>query len=89
LNCFTCPSGESLPLKNIAKNGRRVYQSDIGECVIYLYYGRCHQSKIGQVRSIKIDNKEGVRQKMKVHMGQQGVSREIYKKAKSDCGASL
>ena len=78
---FDCPGGHRLLFKRTDKNDRRVYQGDRSQCVECPYYDRCCQSKTGQVRTLNTDSKEGLRQRMRIHM-EKASSKAIYKKRK-------
>lgn len=80
-DCFICPRGYSLNLCSNGKNGTKIYQASINECSECPYQKRCCQSRKGEARSIRIDDKEPLRQAMFKKM-QQAYSCQIYRKRK-------
>lgn len=80
-DCFHCPGGQDLKLKNEDKNGNRVYQGDAAVCAGCQYHARCCQSQKGEARTVNTDCHEGARQRMREHMEQEE-SKEVYKERK-------
>ena len=80
-NCFHCPNGEVLALKNKGTGGKHVYQGDIAVCGNCPFFPRCSQSKKGEARTITTDKHEGLRQAMRIKMEQEE-AKEIYKRRK-------
>ena len=80
-DCFICPQGYSLNLCSNGKDGTKIYQASINECSKCTYQRRCCQSKKGEARSIRIDDKEPLRRAMFKKM-QQAYSCQIYRKRK-------
>jgi transposase len=80
-DCFVCPAGHTLALKRESSDGKKVYQGIKAECDACPYKARCCSSKRGELRTIKTDDKEPLRQKMNEKMEQES-SKEIYKKRK-------
>ena len=78
---FTCPGGQQLAIIREGKDGTKTYQGHSETCNSCSYQPRCCQSKKGEARLIKTDNKEPLRQKMNARM-EQAESKEIYKKRK-------
>jgi hypothetical protein len=78
---FTCPGGQTLPLKSSSKNGKKKYQDSCKICNKCNYHNRCCKSATGQARTINTDDKEPIRQKMNEKM-EATESKEIYKKRK-------
>jgi hypothetical protein len=81
IDCFVCPAGNTLELKSVNSDGKKVYQALKAECDACPYRARCCTSKRGELRTIITDNKEPLRQKMNKKMEQES-SKEIYKKRK-------
>lgn len=80
-DCFVCPAGHSLELKNQSSNGKKVYQSLKNDCDGCVYEAMCCSSKKGEPRTINSDDKESLRQAMTEKM-EQASSKEKYKKRK-------
>jgi transposase len=80
-DCFVCPAGNTLELKSVNSDGKKIYQAAKAECDACPYRDRCCGSKRGNSRTIITDDKEPLRQKMNEKMEQQS-SKEIYKKRK-------
>jgi len=80
-DCFICPAGNTLELKSVNSDGKKVYQAVKAECDSCPYRARCCGSKRGNSRTIITDEKEPLRQKMNEKMEQQS-SKEIYRKRK-------
>ncbi len=78
---FTCPGGQQLILIREGKDGTKTYQGRALSCKSCPYQARCCQSKKGEARTIKTDDKEPLRQQMNAKM-EQAESKEIYKKRK-------
>jgi len=78
---FTCPGGQQLVLIREGKDGTKTYQGSSERCDVCPYKPRCCQSKKGEARSIKTDNKEPLRQEMNAKM-EQAESKAIYKERK-------
>ena len=76
-----CPVGNTLELKSVNSDGKKVYQAVKVECDSCPYRARCFSSKRGNSRAISTDDKEPLRQKMNEKMEQES-SKEIYKKRK-------
>ena len=71
----------TLELKSVNSDGKKVYQAVKAECDACPYKARCCTSKRGNSRTISTYDKEPLRQKMNEKMEQQS-SKEIYKKRK-------
>lgn len=80
-DCFKCPANQILSLKSMDKKGNCVYQGEVKVCTVCPFYNRCCKSKKGQARTITTDNKEGLRQRMRLKM-EKSKSKEIYKQRK-------
>lgn len=78
---FSCPGGQILPLKSETKDGKKIYQGSSEVCGCCEYYARCCKSDKGEARTIRTDDKEPLRQKMKTKMEKES-SKEIYGKRK-------
>ncbi len=78
---FTCPGGQQLVLIREGKDGTKTYQGSSQTCDACSYKARCCQSKKGEARTIKTDDKEPLRQKMNAKMEETG-SKAIYKDRK-------
>jgi len=78
---FTCPGGQQLAIIREGRDGTKTYQGHSETCNSCSYQPRCCQSKKGEARLIKTDNKEPLRQQMNARM-EQAESKEIYKKRK-------
>lgn len=78
---FTCPSGQQLVVIIEGKDGSKTYQGNATTCDACPYKPRCCQSKKGEARTIKTDNKEPLRQQMNAKMEEKS-SKEIYKQRK-------
>jgi len=62
---FICPAKQILPLVQVKKAGRKVYQGKKETCTACPYKPRCCQSKKGAARVITSDKNEAIRQRMK------------------------
>jgi len=62
---FICPAKQILPLVQVKKSGRKLYQGKKEACAACPYKPRCCQSKKGAARSITSDKNEAIRQRMK------------------------
>jgi len=80
-DCFTCPGGQILELKNESKAGKKTYQGSPDVCADCDYKSRCCKSAKGEARTINTDDKEPLRQQMNAKMEEKS-SKEIYKKRK-------
>lgn len=80
-DCFTCPGGQTLELKQKGKDGKRVYQAAREACEKCAYRERCCKSEKGEPRTINTDDKEPLRRKMNEKMEQES-SKKVYKKRK-------
>jgi transposase len=80
-DCFICPSGGTLVLKTIGRDGKKIYQANKAQCDVCIYKSRCCSSKKGEARTISTDDKEPLRQEMNEKMEQES-SKETYKKRK-------
>jgi len=80
-NCFHCPKGHTLKLKNQGTGSKRLYQGDIEVCASCPLFSRCSQSKRGEARTITSDKHEGLRNAMRIKMEQED-AKEIYKRRK-------
>jgi transposase len=80
-NTFTCPGGQTLEMKRESKDGTRIYQGKADACAECPYQRRCCQSKNGEPRTIRGDNKEPLRQEMNSKM-EKDASKAIYKERK-------
>lgn len=78
---FACPGAQILGLRREAKDGTKVYQGDSEVCAACSYKSRCCQSRKGEARTIRTDDKEWLRQQMNAKMEEES-SKEIYKKRK-------
>ncbi len=78
---FTCPGGQQLRVIQEGKDGTKTYQGRSQTCNVCSYQPRCCESKKGEARTLKTDDKEPLRQQMNVKM-EQAESKEIYKKRK-------
>ena len=68
-------------MKRESQDGSRVYQGSSEVCADCPLQSRCCQSAKGEPRTITTDDKEPLRQQMKVKMEQQA-SKDIYSKRK-------
>jgi adenine-specific DNA glycosylase len=68
-------------MKRESQDGSRVYQGSSEVCADCPLQSRCCQSAKGEPRTITTDDKEPLRQQMKVKMEQQ-TSKDIYSKRK-------
>jgi len=75
---YSCPGGQKLVVKRQGKDGTKTYQGDINICNACVYKSRCCESKKGEARTIRADDKEPLRQQMKAKM-EKKESQEIYK----------
>jgi len=78
---FICPADQILPLIQMKKNGRTMYQGKDDICAVCHYQSRCCQSKKGAARSITGDKNEAIRQRMKQTM-ETDAAKEIYARRK-------
>jgi hypothetical protein len=81
-DCFICPAGHTLELRNRTGDDKKIYQARSDDCDQCCYRSRCCKSKKGEPRTITTDDKEPLRQKMVEKMNQES-SQEIYKKRKT------
>lgn len=81
-DCFHCPGGQILELRNKDKHGTCVYQGEAEVCSGCRFHERCCQSKKGEARTINTDCHEDLRREMRERMEQEE-SKEIYKQRKS------
>jgi transposase len=68
-------------MKRESKDGTRIYQGKADACAECPYQRRCCQSKNGEPRTIRGDNKEPLRQEMNSKM-EKDASKAIYKERK-------
>jgi transposase len=80
-DCFICPQGQLLTLRSHARAGTKIYQASTAMCAGCTYQNRCCESKKGEARTIKVDEKEPLRKAMYAKM-QQKSSQEVYGKRK-------
>lgn len=80
-DCFICPQGQSLPLKTNGQDGTKIYRASMDVCSRCCYQDRCCQSRKGEARTIRTDDKEPLRKAMLEKMRQPS-SREVYSKRK-------
>lgn len=80
-DCFHCPKGHPLKLKNKETSDKRIYQGDIAACTSCPLFSRCSQSKKGEARTITTDKHEGLREAMRRKMEREE-AKEIYKRRK-------
>jgi transposase len=78
---FGCPGGQVLPLRRETHDGKKIYQGDADICATCPYKSRCCQSTKGEARTITTDDKEPLRQQMRMKMERQE-AQEIYKERK-------
>lgn len=78
---FRCPGGQVLRLRRETQEGKKLYQGHADICATCPYTSRCCQSTKGEARTITTDDKEPLRQQMRVKMEQQA-SQAIYKERK-------
>lgn len=78
---FCCPGGQVLPLKRESQDGKKIYQGDSALCDACPYKSRCCQSTRGEARTITTDDKEPLRQQMRMKMERED-AQEIYKERK-------
>ncbi|VAW83683.1 hypothetical protein MNBD_GAMMA16-1395 [hydrothermal vent metagenome] len=78
---FTCPGGQQLEIIREGKDGTKTYQGRSETCNACPYQARYCQSKKGEARIIKTDDKEPLHQQMNIKM-EQAESKEMYKKRK-------
>jgi hypothetical protein len=78
---FICPADQILPLVQMKKNSRKIYQGNDDICAACHYKPRCCQSKKGTARSITGDENEAIRQRMKQTM-ETDKAKEIYAQRK-------
>jgi hypothetical protein len=81
-DCFICPTGHTLELRNRTGDDKKTYQDRGDSCDQCCYRSRCCKSKKGEPRIITTDDKEPLRQKMVEKMNQES-SQEIYKERKA------
>ncbi|MCK4790649.1 MAG: IS1182 family transposase, partial [Desulfobacteraceae bacterium] len=81
-DCFMCPAGHILELRNSTGDDKKTYQARSEDCDQCPYRNRCCKSKKGEPRTISTDDKEPLRQEMVAKMKEES-SREIYKKRKT------
>jgi len=80
-DCFICPAGHMLELRNRTGDDKKIYQARSENCDQCSYRNRCCKSKKGEPRTISTDDKEPLRQEMVAKMKKES-SKEIYKKRK-------
>lgn len=80
-DCFHCPGGQPLIMRQEDKKGRRIYQGEAGVCVQCPYQKRCCKSQSGAARTISTDDKEPLRRRMN-HLMSQQESKAIYARRK-------
>jgi transposase len=80
-NTFTCPGEQTLTLLRKSKDGDQVYQGSADVCASCSYQSRCCESKKGEARTIRTDDKEPLRQAMNAKMAKQE-SKDIYSRRK-------
>jgi hypothetical protein len=80
-DCFLCPCGHILELRNKTSDGKNIYQAKSDDCVCCPRQGRCCTSKKGEPRTITTDDQESLRQAMVDKMTQEA-SKKIYKERK-------
>jgi len=81
-DCFICPAGHMLELRNRAGDDKKTYQARSEDCNQCPYRSRCCKSKKGEPRTISTDDKEPLRQEM-VEKMEKEASKAIYKKRKT------
>lgn len=81
-DCFLCPSGHILELRNRTSDGKNIYQAKSDDCFCCPCQGRRCTSKKGAPRTVTADDKEPLRQVMVDKMKQEA-SQKIYKKRKT------
>ena len=81
-DCFVCPAGNTLGLRNSASDGKKIYQAQSDDCDCCPCQVMCCKSKNGSPRTITSDDKEPLRQAMVDKMKQEE-SQKIYKKRKT------
>ena len=81
-DCFMCPAGHTLALRNRTGDDKKIYQARSDDCDRCCYRSRCCKSKRGKPRTITTDDKEPLRQEMVEKMNQES-SQQIYKKRKT------
>jgi len=81
-DCFICPAGHMLELRNRTGDDKKIYQARSEDCDQCSYRSRCCKSKKGNPRTVSTDSKEPLRQEMVEKMKKES-SREIYKKRKT------
>ncbi len=81
-DCFICPTGHTLELRNRTGDDKKTYQARGDSCDQCCYRSRCCKSKKGEPRTITTDDKEPLRQEMVEKMNQES-SQEIYKERKT------
>jgi hypothetical protein len=82
MDCFICPAGNTLELRERTGDDKKIYQARSDDCDQCFYRSRCCKSKKGEPRTITTDDKEPLRQKMVEKMNQES-SQEIYKERKT------
>jgi hypothetical protein len=82
MDCFICPAGNTLELRERTGDDKKIYQARSDDCDQCFYRSRCCKSKKGEPRTITTDDKEPLRQKMVKKMNQES-SQEIYKERKT------
>jgi len=81
-DCFICPAGHMLELRNRTDDDKKIYQARREDCDQCSCRNRCCKSKKGEPRTISTDDKEPLRQEMVEKMKKES-SKEIYKKRKT------
>ncbi|MCD4811320.1 transposase, partial [bacterium] len=60
-DCFICPAGHILELRNRTGDDKKIYQARSEDCDQCPYRNRCCKSKKGNPRTILTDDKEPLR----------------------------
>ena len=81
-DCFHCPGGHRLQLKQANPSGKRVYQAEQSDCATCPCQKRCCRSTTGQARTLTTDDKESLRQAMRDKMAAPE-AKAVYRRRKA------